>query len=207
MIKDRVRIRRQGPSKDLGELELRAAVFAELTTGSMGEFVNVCWRLWYLNKSWISYSIFHIQCIPIRRKSLPPLRREYAEHRHGWAQMPTPCWCLCEPRGLRVLFWASVCAPFRKLPWWLRREGIHLHCRILGFDPWVGKSPWRRAWQHFPVFLPGESPRAEEPGRLKYMGSQSRRQLGNWAQSTTNEIQKGRNMYIHVADTLPSFRN
>ena len=25
------------------------------------------------------------------------------------------------------------------------------------FDPWVGKIPWRRAWQHAPVFLPGES--------------------------------------------------
>ena len=26
-----------------------------------------------------------------------------------------------------------------------------------GFDPWVGKIPWRRAWQFTPVFLPGES--------------------------------------------------
>ena len=24
------------------------------------------------------------------------------------------------------------------------------------FDPWVGKSPWRREWQPTPVFLPGE---------------------------------------------------
>ena len=24
------------------------------------------------------------------------------------------------------------------------------------FDPWVGKIPWRRAWQPTPVFLPGE---------------------------------------------------
>ena len=23
------------------------------------------------------------------------------------------------------------------------------------FDPWVGKIPWRRAWQTTPVFLPG----------------------------------------------------
>jgi len=27
----------------------------------------------------------------------------------------------------------------------------------LGFDPWVGKIPWRTGWQHIPVFLPGES--------------------------------------------------
>ena len=26
-----------------------------------------------------------------------------------------------------------------------------------GFHPWVGKIPWRRAWQPTPVFSPGES--------------------------------------------------
>ena len=26
-----------------------------------------------------------------------------------------------------------------------------------GFDPWVGKILWRRAWKPTPVFLPGES--------------------------------------------------
>ena len=26
-----------------------------------------------------------------------------------------------------------------------------------GFNPWVWKIPWRRAWQPTPVFLPGES--------------------------------------------------
>ena len=25
------------------------------------------------------------------------------------------------------------------------------------FNPWVGKIPWRRAWQPTPVFFPGES--------------------------------------------------
>ena len=24
------------------------------------------------------------------------------------------------------------------------------------FNPWVRKIPWRRAWQHTPIFLPGE---------------------------------------------------
>ena len=27
----------------------------------------------------------------------------------------------------------------------------------LGFDPWVGKTPWKREWHPTPVFLPGES--------------------------------------------------
>ena len=29
--------------------------------------------------------------------------------------------------------------------------------RRRGFNPWVGKIPWRRAWTPTPVFLPGES--------------------------------------------------
>ena len=26
-----------------------------------------------------------------------------------------------------------------------------------GFDPWVGKIPWRRKWQSIPVLLSGKS--------------------------------------------------
>ena len=29
--------------------------------------------------------------------------------------------------------------------------------KILGFNPWVGKIPWRMKGQPTPVFLPGES--------------------------------------------------
>ena len=29
-------------------------------------------------------------------------------------------------------------------------------CKRLGLDTWVGKIPWRRAWQPTPVFLHGE---------------------------------------------------
>ena len=43
---------------------------------------------------------------------------------------------------------------------------IHLQCRRPGFNPWVGKIPWRRAWQPTLVFLPGESPLTEEPDGL-----------------------------------------
>jgi len=46
------------------------------------------------------------------------------------------------------------------LPQWLR--GKELTCqyrrhRRYGFDPWVGKIPWKRKGQLTPVFLPGES--------------------------------------------------
>ena len=33
---------------------------------------------------------------------------------------------------------------------------VNLQCRRPGFDPWVGKIPWRREWQPTPLFLPGE---------------------------------------------------
>ena len=41
-----------------------------------------------------------------------------------------------------------------------------------GFDPWVRKTPWRKAWQPIPLFLPGESHGQEEPAGLQPMGSQ-----------------------------------
>ena len=43
-------------------------------------------------------------------------------------------------------------------------------CRRLkrpGFNPYVGKIPWRRKRQPTPVFLPGESSWTEEPGGLQ----------------------------------------
>ena len=42
------------------------------------------------------------------------------------------------------------------LPWWLSWWGIHLQCGRPGFDPWVGKIPWRRERLPTPVFWPGE---------------------------------------------------
>ena len=38
------------------------------------------------------------------------------------------------------------------------------------FDPWVGKTPWRRAWQSSPVFLAGESPWTEVSGGYSLWG-------------------------------------
>ena len=41
-----------------------------------------------------------------------------------------------------------------------------------GLKLWVGNILWRRAWHPTPVFLPGESPRTEEPSGLQSLGSQ-----------------------------------
>ena len=42
---------------------------------------------------------------------------------------------------------------------WLSGKEFTCQCRRhkrRGFDPWVGKIPWRTAWQPSPVFLSGE---------------------------------------------------
>ena len=44
--------------------------------------------------------------------------------------------------------WASLLAQMVKNP---------LQCGRPGFNPWVGKIPWRRAWKPIPVFFPGKS--------------------------------------------------
>ena len=43
-------------------------------------------------------------------------------------------------------------------------------CKTRELDPWVRKTPWRRAWQPTPVFLAGES-HWQEAGRLWSIGS------------------------------------
>ena len=41
-----------------------------------------------------------------------------------------------------------------RLPLWLSWERIRLWCRRPGFDPWVGRIPWRRERLPTPVFWP-----------------------------------------------------
>ena len=60
-----------------------------------------------------------------------------------------------------VLKWASLVAPMVK---------DLLQCRTPGFNPWVGKIPWRRAWQLTPVFLPGESHGHRSPAAYSPQG-------------------------------------
>ena len=48
---------------------------------------------------------------------------------------------------------------YHGFPTWLSGEEPTWPCRRhkrLGFDPWVGKIPWRRKWQPAPVFFPGK---------------------------------------------------
>ena len=48
-------------------------------------------------------------------------------------------------------------------------------CKRLGLDSWVGKIPWRRAWQPTPVFLPGESHGQRSLEGCRYMEGMARK--------------------------------
>ena len=39
------------------------------------------------------------------------------------------------------------------LPYWLSSKIICLQCSRYEFDPWVGKTPWRRKWQPTRLFF------------------------------------------------------
>ena len=60
-----------------------------------------------------------------------------------------------------ALWKLSPCTYAYVLPKWLSDKEPACQCRIscrrCGFDPHVGKIPWRRKWQPTLVFLPGES--------------------------------------------------
>ena len=55
-----------------------------------------------------------------------------------------------------LALWGSLLWNSR-LPCWPRSTDSACQCRRCGFDPWIGKIPWKRKWQLTPVFLPGES--------------------------------------------------
>ena len=53
-----------------------------------------------------------------------------------------------------------------------------------GFNPWVGKSPWRREWQPNPGLLPEESHGQRSLAAIVLGISKSQTQLSDW---TTND--------------------
>ena len=53
-------------------------------------------------------------------------------------------------------FYETTSKNIRGLPWWLSGKESACQCRRCGFDPWVGKMPWRSKWQPTLVFLLGE---------------------------------------------------
>ena len=69
-----------------------------------------------------------------------------------------------DPQGKRLFlkisrhtFCLHLSSELYRLSWRLSRKEPTCQWRRGGFDPWVGKIPWRRKWQPTLVFLPGKS--------------------------------------------------
>ena len=65
-----------------------------------------------------------------------------------------------------------------------------VQCRRPGFDPWVGKIPWRRKWQLTPVLLPGKS-----HGQRSLVG------YSPWGRKESDTIER---FHFHFQKTLES---
>ena len=57
--------------------------------------------------------------------------------------------------GIGGSFGSSISSFLRNLHTVL--QSVCLQCGRPGFDPWVGRIPWRRKWQSTLVLLPGKS--------------------------------------------------
>ena len=59
-------------------------------------------------------------------------------------------------------------------------------CSRLGFNPWVGKIPWKRKWQPTPVFLPG-----------KFQGQRNLVGYSWWGRKESDTTER-LSMHIHI---------
>ena len=68
----------------------------------------------------------------------------------GWTQQDTP-------NPTKMLGWGTPIASSRPLTNCSANSGDKKDVKRRKFYSWLGKTPWKRAWQPTPVFLPGES--------------------------------------------------
>ena len=87
------------------------------------------------------------------------------------------------------LFVSAICKlklsiHFHGLPWWLSEEST-CQSRRCGFEPWVREIPWRRKWQHTPVFLSVDSQDRGSWWEPVHGVTKSQTWLSNWTITTS----------------------
>ena len=60
-----------------------------------------------------------------------------------------------------------------------------------GFDPWVGKNPWKRKWQPIPVFLPGKSHRQRSLAGCSPRGHRVGHDWSSWVWACSWSVKLG----------------
>ena len=82
--------------------------------------------------------------------------REFQSEAATFAQRWRHKYCFCPEERAWETYQTMPLEPRHRLPTWLSGKEPTCQYRRQGFDPWVGKIPWRRKWQPSPVFLPGK---------------------------------------------------
>ena len=77
-------------------------------------------------------------------------------------------------------------------------KSVFLQCGRPGFDPWVGKIPWRRKWQPIPVFLPGEPMDGGAWWATIHGVAKSQTQLNNFTFTFTGKRTKWRTFSYYI---------
>ena len=123
-------------------------------------------------------------------------REVFGSHIYFEVRADNICW-LTKRGALTEHLWEKIESAYLVI--FNLRSIKHLSGEVLGVSqvvlvvknpPWVGKIPWRRAWQPTLVFLPGDSPWTAEPGRLQSMWSQRLpMDCGTW-QATVHVVTK-----------------
>ena len=101
----------------------------------------------------ISFLILTINCVYLRSTELKPLAT--------WKTALSTS--LSHPQDSDVLSVLRASVLEARASRWLSGKECACQCRRPGFDPWVGKIPWRRKWQPTAVVLPGESQGQRSP--------------------------------------------
>ena len=124
-----------------------------------------------------------VKCLPAMQETWvrfldqeDPLEKEMAIHsstlalKIPWTEKPDRLQFIGSERVRTQL--SDFITPDKWLPGWLSGKESACHCGRCLFHPWMGKIPWRRKWQHTPIFLPEEIPWTEEASGLQSTGSQ-----------------------------------
>ena len=110
-----------------------------------------------------------VKCLPAMQETWvrfldqeDPLEKEMAIHsstlalKIPWTEKPDRLQFIGSERVRTQL--SDFITPDKWLPGWLSsKESTCQYGRCL-FHPWMGKTPWRRKWQHTPIFLLEEIP-------------------------------------------------
>ena len=85
-------------------------------------------------------------------------KRNFRNEHIPWVMSQMKLFCFHTPKITQIPDWTSIKQDSSELIWasLVAQMVKDLQCRRPGFDPWVGKIPWRREWLPTTVFLFGE---------------------------------------------------